>query len=497
MTDRPSESTEYHTRLMKAALAVDDCRAYWQGRRTKLQPTPEIAFQEYWFGARSLPWLQRLLGDMRARFEAYPESLAVLSAWTSMSVSVRLSICHWHLQLADPLYRNFTGQFLPERVANGFESVRKSIVAEWIEKCCPDRWQLVTRNQFARKLLYAAADAGFGKQRLDLSWTKLQYPLAKQLVAAVAGLAPSKLRKADVEKTLVSRGLLWQSPDDGKSYTTAAAMLLLSDDPSSQFPQCRILADAYNGTERISKPDDQEEIREALPSAIDRALKFVDRNTRHPMRVVGLNRIRLDEYPTEALREALVNAVAHRRYEQEGQKIQLEVFSDRVVISSPGILPKPLTLTKIRKGNYRAISRNPLIAHGLSFFHRIEERGSGFGRMKEMMKDHGLDQPLLSTNSGCFEITFPGPGDDIDRLRVPDEFARPKIEPAIEANLNDRQRQVMNEVHINNSVTTGWCREQFGVAYDTAQRDLRELIEIGLLQQTGRGRGTKYVRVPE
>lgn len=164
MTGRPSESTEYHTRLMKAALAVEDCRAYWLARRTKPQPTPEIAFQEYWFGARSLPWLQRLLGDMRARFEAYPESLAVLAAWADMSVSVRLSICHWHLQLADPLYRNFTGQFLPARASHGFESVRKSIVAEWIEECCPDRWQPVTRNQFARKLLYAATDAGLLKQ---------------------------------------------------------------------------------------------------------------------------------------------------------------------------------------------------------------------------------------------------------------------------------------------------------------------------------------------
>ena len=223
-------------------------------------------------------------------------------------------------------------------------------------------------------------------------------------------------------------------------------------------------------------------------------LKFIDRNTRHPMRVVGLNRIRLDEYPTEALREALVNAAAHRRYEQEGQKIQLEVFSDRVMISSPGILPKPLTLNKIRTGNYRAISRNPLIAHGLSFFHRIEERGSGFGRMKEAMTTHGLDEPLLSTNSGCFEITFPGPGDELERIRVPDEFAKPNIERAIEAKLNDRQRKIMNEVHMNNSVTTGWCRDQLGVAYDTAQRDLRELIDFDLLKKVGKGRSTRYER---
>ena len=348
-------------------------------------------------------------------------------------------------------------------------------------------------TEAAEQTIERASD--FGKQRLDdVGWTKLNSKLARQLVASADGMAPSKLSKAAVERGLVSRSLLWQNPDDGKSYATAAGVVLLHGDPSSLFPQCRILADAYRGTERISTPDDQEDIRLPMPLAIDRALEFIDRNTRHPMRVVGLNRVRLDEYPTEALREALVNAVAHRRYEQEGQKIQLEVFSDRVMVSSPGILPKPLTLAKIRKGNYRPISRNPLIAQGLSFFHRIEERGSGFGRMAEEMRKHGLDKPLISTNSGCLEITFPGPGDDLDRIRLPDEIAKPHIEPAIEAQLNERQKRIVDEVHVSGFVTSGWCRNEFEVAYDTAQRDLRELVELGVLTRVGGGRSTRYER---
>ncbi len=104
----------------------------------------------------------------------------------------------------------------------------------------------------------------------------------------------------------------------------------------------------------------------------------------------------------EALREALVNAVAHRRYELEGQKTMLTVFSDRVVIASPGLLPRPLTLAKIMSGDYRPCSRNPLIAQGLSFFHRIEERGSGIGRMRDEMLNHGLDPPRFATSSGFF-----------------------------------------------------------------------------------------------
>ena len=89
-------------------------------------------------------------------------------------------------------------------------------------------------------------------------------------------------------------------------------------------------------------------------------------NTRHPMRVVGLNRVRLDEYPVEALREALVNAVVHRQYEDAGRKIMLEVLADRVVLSSPGLPPSPLTLANLRKGKYRPSSHNPILAQWLS-----------------------------------------------------------------------------------------------------------------------------------
>jgi ATP-dependent DNA helicase RecG len=127
------------------------------------------------------------------------------------------------------------------------------------------------------------------------------------------------------------------------------------------------------------------------------------------VKVVGLNRVRLDEYPVEAIREAFVNAVAHRQYDDAGRKIILEVFADRVIVSSPGLPPEPITLSKLRKGNYRPCSRNPVLAQCLSYFHRIEERGSGFLRMRDQMLNHGLDQPLLDTNTGYFQVHSPDP----------------------------------------------------------------------------------------
>jgi ATP-dependent DNA helicase RecG len=155
---------------------------------------------------------------------------------------------------------------------------------------------------------------------------------------------------------------------------------------------------------KVVAPANRQPIVKAIGLIANRAwtlaLPDESSNTRHPMRVVGLNRVRLDEYPASGLREALGDAVAHRQYEDAGRKIMLEVFADRVVVSSPGLPPAPITLAALRRGKYRPCSRNPVLAQCLSYFHRIEERGSGFRRMRDQMLDHGVDQPLLGTDTG-------------------------------------------------------------------------------------------------
>ncbi|MBI2317701.1 MAG: DUF4062 domain-containing protein, partial [Betaproteobacteria bacterium] len=302
------------------------------------------------------------------------------------------------------------------------------------------------------------ATSTFESQPLSrLRWKELDHEVVRRLVAASEGSKPNKLSAADLLSGASLRGLAWCDPVTGEHYATAAGIVLLARDPSAVFPQCRILADAYRGAEADGSPGDHEDIRSAMPLAVDRAIAFIERNTRHPMKVIGLNRVRLDEYPVEALREGLVNAVAHRQYEDAGRKIMLEVFSDRVVISSPGLPPAPITLERLRKGKYRPCSRNPLLAQCLSYFHRIEERGSGFRRMRDQMLNHGLDQPLLGTDTGYFQVTFPGPGENIDRLRVPE--TRLQVTPAMEAKLNARQRKIMARALEAGSVTTGWCME--------------------------------------
>ncbi len=336
------------------------------------------------------------------------------------------------------------------------------------------------------------ATSTFESQPLTrIRWEGLDHKVARQLVAAAENIKAEELSSADLLAGAMLRGLAWASPESEEHYATAAGVVLLAKDPSAVFPQCRVLADAYRGSEPDGEPRDHEDIRGPMPLVIDRAVAFIDRNTRHPMKVVGLNRVRLDEYPIEALREALVNAVAHRQYEDAGRKIILEVFPDRVVVSSPGLPPAPITLASLRKGKYRPCSRNPVLAQCLSYFHRIEERGSGFQRMRDQMLNHGLDKPLIGTDTGYFQVTFLGPGENIERLRVPDKSLL--VTQTMEAQLNERQKEIINYVLENGSVTSGWCRERFNVAYQTVYRDLKGLKDAGILKQEGSGRSTRYV----
>ncbi|MDI3540173.1 MAG: ATP-dependent helicase RecG [Methanolobus sp.] len=325
---------------------------------------------------------------------------------------------------------------------------------------------------------------------IRIRWKELDQDIARRLVAAAEGRDIGDLSSEDALAGVMLRGLVWRESESGECYATAAGVVLLAKDPSAVFPQCRVLADAYRSSEPDGEPRDHEDIRGPMPVAIERAIAFIDKNTRHPMKVVGLNRLRLDEYPVEALREALVNAVAHRQYEDAGRKIMLEVFSDKVVISSPGLPPSPITLASLRKGKYRPCSRNPLLAQCLSYFHRIEERGSGFRRMREQMLDHGLDAPLIGTDTGYFQVTFQGPGDNIERLRVREQMLQ--VTPAVEAQLNERQRKMMQWLVEGKELTSRHCEAEFGVTRPVIARDVGELVEMGMAEKVGAGRSTRY-----
>jgi len=162
------ESTETHARLIKCPLVPEESRAYWQNSARAVEtPNSTIAFEQYWFGAKSLPRVKVLLLNLQTRFDTFPESLRVLQGWDVMMPDTRTAICHWHMQLTDPLYRAFTGDYLLSRGELASPDIHASSVVSWVNENGQSTWNLATKKNLASRLISVASSAGLVAGRRD------------------------------------------------------------------------------------------------------------------------------------------------------------------------------------------------------------------------------------------------------------------------------------------------------------------------------------------
>lgn len=160
------EATQVHTRLLRSNLAVQESRAFWRSCDGTQPAVASEVFEACWFGAKSLHRVKVLLADLRARYQRFPQALAVLHGWPDMTPGTRRLLCHWHLQVADPLYRRFSGGYLLAVRASDQPTLGRRQVVEWLGAHW-SRWGLATRIQFASKLLSTCHGAGLLGSKRD------------------------------------------------------------------------------------------------------------------------------------------------------------------------------------------------------------------------------------------------------------------------------------------------------------------------------------------
>jgi len=336
-----------------------------------------------------------------------------------------------------------------------------------------------------------ASASVFELQVLNVPGSALALDVAKEWLGAIGALSGEKrITRSVLLNALRERGLVRKNTQGDGYQAMASGLLFLGRNPSQYFSQCRILADAYEGVEPDPNPKDQDTISGPASRMVESIVDFVMKNTRHPIRVVGINRVKMDEYPREVIREAIVNAVAHRDYEDAARPVYVKVFHDRVEILNPGNLMRPLTIAKLRHGNYEPSSRNPTLAQYLSQMNLMEQRGSGIRRMHAAMLDYGLDVPEYSFRDGYFKVMLRGPGDNVDRLKIP---AKATVSPSVEERLTERQRQMAEQLASGKALASRECQKRFGISGVTAAADFKILVELGIAERVGKGRGTRYV----
>lgn len=203
--------------------------------------------------------------------------------------------------------------------------------------------------------------------------------------------------------------------DRGRSLPTVGGLLLFGENPNRYLPQAGVTATAYPGQEKEYATVDEEIIRGPLvsvltrqgriaePGVIDRAVAFALRNMGTTAWLDMGQRRRKKAYPVEAVREAIVNAVAHRDYTITVTDIELSLYSDRLEVISPGRLPNTVTVEKMKQG-YRA-ARNELMKEILRDYGYVEHRGMGVrNRIIAGMRQHNGTEPDLIEEESRFTV---------------------------------------------------------------------------------------------
>lgn len=191
---------------------------------------------------------------------------------------------------------------------------------------------------------------------------------------------------------------------------TLAAVLLFCPYPQAYYPQLSIIATRVPGTEmgqldeRGQRFLDSKRIEGTLPEMLDGAVSFLRNNMRTSMRIDPTTGKRVDatEYPLDAVREAVLNALIHRDYSvyTENMPIQLTMFSDRLEIKNPGGLYGRMTLDQL--GKIQPDTRNPFLVTAMEALGQAENRYSGIPRIRRAMEDAGLPAPVFQDSRGEF-----------------------------------------------------------------------------------------------
>ena len=204
-----------------------------------------------------------------------------------------------------------------------------------------------------------------------------------------------------------------------------------------------------------------------------------------PIRYEGIQRIEELEYPEEALREAILNAIIHRDY--TGVHIQLSVYDNKIILWNPGSLPSEINIDRLKE-KHPSIPRNRLIADIFFKAGYIEAWGRGIHKIVTEFLNAKLPEPLFENYAGGVQVTLPKDLDkDLDRDLNKDLDNRA---------LTNNQIQILNEIEKNKDITQIELSRVIGINDKNIRNNIKKLKELGFIERIGNTR-TGYWKIIE
>jgi len=292
------------------------------------------------------------------------------------------------------------------------------------------------------------------------------------------------LRKAKVERNfdvdidLSLREILNRLDLLADDKLTNTAILMFGKNPQKFFLQAETRCARFKGTKSVKPFIDMKVIGGSISEQIDQAEKFILLNIKKSAWIEPgkIERQEKWEYPPDAIREAITNALGHRDYYSTAN-VHISVFDDRIEIWNPGKLPPPLTPEDLKK-EHKSIPINPSLSNLLFLIKYIERWGTGTNDIVKWCVQHGLPEPIFKEVTGGFSVI-------LRKFQLPEDLE------SIE--LNERQKQVIEYLKKNRKITN---REYQNLCPDinreTLRKDLNDLINKKIIVRKGEKRGVYY-----
>ncbi len=263
--------------------------------------------------------------------------------------------------------------------------------------------------------------------------------------------------------------------NNGQLKIKSPTVLLFGKNPSHFQPQAEIKLVQFLGLEPV-KIIAHKLIQDDLVNSIEQAIGFVKSHLNKRIEIKGSKREEVYEYPGEVIREAIVNAIAHRDYFSK-DSIQIYLFDNRLEITNPGSLPKGLP--KELFGTI-SVQRNPIIYRFLRDLGYVEGLGTGIPRMKNAMRSSGLKDPDFKFTETFFRIVL---------------YNRKSSKKPIEStdDLNKRQKQAIAYLKKHKSIKSKTYAQITNVSNATAVKEINEMIQFKYLKKIGVYRGAYYI----
>ena len=271
---------------------------------------------------------------------------------------------------------------------------------------------------------------------------------------------------------------------------TLAGLLMFGKYPQEYLPQLMITFVQYYGTDEEERTPqgarfvDNRRFEGPVTEMVDEAETYVMSAMRKASLIDGMFRRDITEYPVESLRESIANAVAHRDYSPyvRGSYIQIRMFADRLEVRSPGGLFGNVTIDNLEDEHS---TRNARLMRMMEDMQVVENRGSGIAAMLYAMREANLEPPRFDDSRASFKVTLHN-----HTLMTPEAISW--LNRFSHLPLNDHQRLSLVYLRQHSHIDNQGYRRLNRVDTATAGQDLRGMVQVGLVEQTGFGRWTKY-----